>query len=407
MEIISFFILSLGLLLSVKTILYQTGHQKANRFLGTFLFCTAILFFLNFHFFYCNNFDVVLISIFGFNHFYLLIGPFAFFYIRGTLRDDARLKPHDFLHFITFFVIFAGQIPFFLSPWETKLEVARLLYDRKWEEFLSLRLNVLMPYVYSDSLRVLSILCYGIAQWGLIWKYKGSLDLHVGNYKHSSLVRKWLLIFSGFYSVIVIQRFVIGGLILFRPMTEALIEATAITCLSMSVLFVGMNFGIFIFNELFYGIMVEPVDYVGGKVALSEIGMSGSFSMQEKEDSQNQFRGLFHLGYIERIELQLEEWVQEKKYLEKVTLQDLSEVTGIPSHHLSYYFNSIMKIKFPDWRNQHRITYAKELLEGGLLSTLNLEGVAGKCGFSSRATFFRVFKDVTGVTPLDYLRSKI
>jgi AraC-like DNA-binding protein len=30
-------------------------------------------------------------------------------------------------------------------------------------------------------------------------------------------------------------------------------------------------------------------------------------------------------------------------------------------------------------------------------------GVADECGFNSKTSFYRVFKEVTGITPADYL----
>ena len=135
MEVVSSVFLVMGLFLSVKTFFYETGHQKANRYLGAFLFCAATIMFFNFHYFYCDSFTVIVISTFGFNQFYFLLGPFALLYIRGTLRDDARLKPLELLHFLPFVLLVVGMIPYFLLPWEKKLEVSRLLYERKWEDF--------------------------------------------------------------------------------------------------------------------------------------------------------------------------------------------------------------------------------------------------------------------------------
>jgi len=101
----------------------------------------------------------------------------------------------------------------------------------------------------------------------------------------------------------------------------------------------------------------------------------------------------------------LAHWVEGKKYLKGGSLNDLSEDTGIPSHHLTYYFNSILGTKLTDWRNTQRIKLAKSLIDEGLMDTLKLEGIAEKCGFNSRATFFRVFKEISGVTPLEYMKS--
>jgi len=298
------------------------------------------------------------------------------------------------------------MVIFYLFPLEKNLEIAQIFHDSKWKEFLLLRFNYIVPFIYADSLRLLSILVYGIAQWVLIWKFRKQVKLEDKRLEQYVLVRRWLVIFAGIFTIFVVQRIIIGGLTLFVPMSETLENTAMVFCLCMSVIYVVMNFGIFLFHNLMYGLIGMAIDISPKgqhlKTVLSSLPIKEGL---ENEGRPAWIKSLFELEYIEKIERLLAHWVEGKKYLKGGSLNDLSEDTGIPSHHLTYYFNSILGTKLTDWRNTQRIKLAKSLIDEGLMDTLKLEGIAEKCGFNSRATFFRVFKEISGVTPLEYMKS--
>ena len=86
-------------------------------------------------------------------------------------------------------------------------------------------------------------------------------------------------------------------------------------------------------------------------------------------------------------------------------LLQVSIESGIPTHHLTYFFNELKKISFSDWRNNLRIEHALALIHQGEINNFTLEAISVKCGFTSQSTFIRSFKNVTGTTPSNYLKS--
>jgi AraC-like DNA-binding protein len=52
-----------------------------------------------------------------------------------------------------------------------------------------------------------------------------------------------------------------------------------------------------------------------------------------------------------------------------------------------------------------RVDLAKKELSNGGLKSFSMEAVWIKSGFSSKTSFFVAFKQVTGLTPLEYLKS--
>ena len=408
MEFLSYTIFALGLLLSVKTFFYETGHSGANRFLGAFLFCCAILHFEFAKYFQCDSPLFMVGALAGLHQIYFLVGPMAYFYVRGTLRADARLKPLEYLHFSPFFIFVIGLIPFIILPWEEKLAVVRLLCEHKWGVFLEMQLNLLMPIKYAEFVRIMSVLCYGVAQWVLVWKYhnvKASPSPLPSQYM---LVKRWLVIFVLLYSIMTVQRILLGSLIIVFDESGIFEKVIIPASLSLSVMYILTNFGIFIFNSLLNGLMITPEDQER-KIGMETELPSASVPEEQvtgEEALQMWYKTLFQKEYLENIGGLLEKWSEEKKYLNRANLTDLSQDINIPSHHLTYYFNNILGVKFTNWRNDLRINHATSLIDEGFLKTQNLDGLADTCGYSSRTSFSRVFKEITGFTPSEYQGSR-
>jgi AraC-like DNA-binding protein len=117
-------------------------------------------------------------------------------------------------------------------------------------------------------------------------------------------------------------------------------------------------------------------------------------------------RQLFTPEYIEKIETHLQERIKMQKYLDSnCCLSKISDESNIPAHHLTYYFNAIKETSFSDWRNALRIAHAKELFSQGKSETFTLESISLQSGFVTQNTFIRAFKNSTGKTPSNYLKS--
>lgn len=82
----------------------------------------------------------------------------------------------------------------------------------------------------------------------------------------------------------------------------------------------------------------------------------------------------------------------------------LAAMAGTTSHALSYLFNQYMQKSYYDYVNTYRVAEFKRLVKEGDIGKYTLTAMAQKCGFSSRASFFRHFKNVTGITPAEYIK---
>lgn len=96
---------------------------------------------------------------------------------------------------------------------------------------------------------------------------------------------------------------------------------------------------------------------------------------------------------------------QQKPYKKTdLKLVDLAQLIGTTPHVLSYVFNQYMKRNYYDYVNEFRVAEFKELIAQEEFSKYTLSALAELCGFSSRASFFRYFKRMTGVTPNEYIK---
>lgn len=83
---------------------------------------------------------------------------------------------------------------------------------------------------------------------------------------------------------------------------------------------------------------------------------------------------------------------------------DLARMAGTSSHALSYLFNQYLKRSYYDYVNHYRVEEFKRLASTVDRSRYTLTAMSEMCGFSSRASFFRHFKAITGITPAEYLK---
>ena len=98
---------------------------------------------------------------------------------------------------------------------------------------------------------------------------------------------------------------------------------------------------------------------------------------------------------------------QEKPYTNPdLKSSDLAEMIGSSAHALSFLFNQFLHKNYYDYVNEYRVAEFKRLVSQPDSSKYTLTAMSQKCGFSSRASFFRHFKNLTGITPADFLKKQ-
>lgn len=92
-----------------------------------------------------------------------------------------------------------------------------------------------------------------------------------------------------------------------------------------------------------------------------------------------------------------------KSYVQSdLNLQKFALELNINPVMVSQAINQGLKMSFVDLINKYRVDESKVLLSETSHSNLKIEAIGQMAGFSSRSTFFAVFKKYTGLTPSQF-----
>lgn len=89
-------------------------------------------------------------------------------------------------------------------------------------------------------------------------------------------------------------------------------------------------------------------------------------------------------------------------FREPISLQQVADAIFVSRGYLSNIFNEVTGMKLTEYVNIQRINCAKELLAN---SGESITDIANSCGFENITYFERIFRQITGVTPLKYRQS--
>jgi AraC-like DNA-binding protein len=82
-----------------------------------------------------------------------------------------------------------------------------------------------------------------------------------------------------------------------------------------------------------------------------------------------------------------------------LSLNSLSAHLDIQPRMLSQFIHQHYQTNFSDFINKYRVEESRSMMQNPAMNHLKLEAIAEASGFTSRASFFSIFKKVTGLTP--------
>ena len=372
------------LLLSLILIFYNWNKNKTAIFLGGFLFLIA--WYAVTHYFTSISKDPYWFAIFYGNFAFLNLaaGPLLYFYIRGTIKDTAKIRPIDALHFIPFGINLAGLTPHILSPFDDKLALANkiladfsTLGDYQIDRIVPIQLN----FILRPSL-ILGYTCYSVY---LLYRFRKRQTEHQSSPQYRITFR-WLFafLFITIFSTASYLYLTFG--FFFDNQANALIKLNWATYIMTFTLFSVCIF-LLIYPQILYGL-----PHFTSKS--NEV-----FGITLEEDLEEKFSEL-----AEQIKTHFD---TEKPFLQpEFSAADLAIALDVPQHHISYCYRFIFKQGFPKMRSEYRIDYAKKLIENPENDHLSYEGIGLESGFSTRSRFYAAFQEIEGCSPGEY-REKI
>ena len=298
----------------------------------------------------------------------LIIGPLIYFYIRSLCQPHFSFEKKHLMHFVPFL----GNV---------LLALFVFVYDSQQDGFNNVQNGVLYLKIFMENGFWLSILStvfeaiYYFFSVKLFIQYREQIvQLFSNTFKiELNWIRNFLVIYVGLFLLSnllfkVVNRFVD------LTWTDSWWWFFAN---ALAVFFVGIR-GYFSTSE-----SIEKIE--------AESLKTGVIEPQLGEDYGSLSNDLVHI------------MSETKPYLNAdLTLSDLASELEVGQNKLSAYINRELGKNFNDFINEYRVEAVKETLNSPEKSHLSILGIALDCGFSSKATFNRVFKKFAGVPPSQY-----
>jgi AraC-like DNA-binding protein len=340
-----------------------------------------------------------------------MIGPCLWFYVRNVLTDRMTFRRSDLLHTIPFWVSLAGTLPYLLTPFSYKLEVAYLDINNS-DAAYHIRYNWLMSNQWNNLSRSAVQVGYAVAcLWMLARFQRIRVQEAFATIPKGGMIYKWLIAVSVFVLLTGIYYFT-GAFLFFRnPSLASRIVSQYNVVYAFGVLLACLPSIVLIFPEILYGIprrrdapgLVGP-QKVSPETPDATAPPAGTATPEIPTEAPRRPEGpeddpLWELG--QRVIDLLE---REKPYLQKdFSVEYLAVILGVPRHHLYYCFKNVLKQTFVQLRNKHRIEEAKRRLLTADLQETTLANIGFECGFSAHSTFYRIFTELEGCTPGEFV----
>jgi len=336
----------------------------------------------------------------------LLYGPFLFFYVDSLTNNREKFPKVYLLHFIPFLIVLVALIPFFMQSAEIKLRIINGLenYSRKY-------IFIIVMQLISGPVYVVWILL-------LLKKHEKNIGIHFSFTEKIEL--KWLksltLGLAGIWLVILIVYAIWDLFNLQIPFERELIIYTAMTVfvfvtgykgLKQSPVFLN-SFDKNIYSDLDkknaqFTIYDKTKKESGQKVSKPDTYSFTNYDSKKTKESKKEDTDKEMQQNIDKLLLYMKE---KKPYLEdKLMLSNVASAINIPHYKLTKIFNEKLKKNFFNFVNSYRVKEVKEMLLDAKNDHFTILAIAYECGFSSKASFNRIFKQLTNMTPSEYQKN--
>lgn len=297
------------------------------------------------------------------NVFYLLIGPFVYTYIRRLLfyeNDKYHLKYYHYLP-VVFYLIYGV---FHINSYDSIENISN------YRTYLFFIVEVLF---------FTSITGYLIKSYNLFTYYKRNeikeLSFSPNSIQYIQLTLLCLALYMLFWLLGIFELF---GIITWikRPLIYD------ISCLI---------FGVQIYIVSFYNLKFPEIFKIpfpsNDKNALKK---KNTLDEKEIHKIQNLVKSYFEI---------------EKGYRRpELSLSILANEINTTTNKLSWVLNNIYKKTFYELVNEYRVADFSQRINQNMHKEFTLIAIAVEVGFNSKSTFYKAFKEITKMTPSEYIR---
>lgn len=345
-----------GVFLGIVLLTTKKGFPSANRYLAAvmFIFSLAVVERV------VSLSDMYVVwphLLFVSSPFWFVLPPLYYFYARSFTGQPVSFSPAQILHAVPVALVIAYFTPYYLWPAEMKLIFVqdRSLFYNHLESFLYSTLYYGQSFAYLTA----SV---------LVFKRRGKILLENGWLTLSYSVLLLYVTFNGFQSIYYFFTY--------KDLFDFKLWGTPI-------------YAIVVYSFAYFA-WVRP-----------EMIFIPRWKLWEQKN------GRLSTPEMESIVKRLENLMQTQKlYLNgDLKYSDVAANLGISVRSLSNALNDHAGQSFNDFINEYRIREAKQFILKGKLENETILSVALSSGFKSKSSFNRIFKNHTGQTPTEFLRS--
>ena len=305
------------------------------------------------------------------------IGPLIYFYVKSLTQPYFKFRKIDYLHFLPALIYFVYRVGVFTydaqQPGFSDVQNGR--FDS------SMTANYIGQFI--SIFNEVSIFTYTALAVRSYLKYRKSIVEYFSNTYQIELnfIRNFLILFIGLYFIEVVLD--ITEYSFFETYWKQRWWGKFAGVLIM--FYVGM---MSYFSDLSKLYNLQPI--------VSDVSIPPT--TDNKTSTSN--------PEINQLKKQVADFMEnEKPYLNpEITLPELAKALKLSTNQLSQIINSGFDKNFNEFINEYRVEMVKTKLKDGSLKHLSLLGIAMECGFNSKATFNRVFKKITNVSPSEFAK---
>jgi AraC-like DNA-binding protein len=304
--------------------------------------------------------------------FIFLAGPALWFYIKSLTNKDFRFSIWHLFHFLPFVLVF---LILYVENYSLSAE-QRIAFETS---------NALLQtWIFPLIVTMIVFSTQGYYVWGLfiLHDYRKKIKTYFAKLDNINL--GWL-------------KFLLICSIVFHASISALY--------ALNIFFVFASYGnLQLFGYLIAALFVIVIGFFGLQQGDIFSSVPEKFSFEKASEIETIPSKLTNTE--EAFVYKLLQYMKEHKpFLDsELTLGTLSAFMDVSPEYLSGILNNRLNKNFFDFVNHFRIEEFKKLSSLPENQKLTLIALAYDCGFSSKATFNRVFKNITGTTPSQYLQ---
>jgi len=311
----------------------------------------------------------------------------SYLYVRAVLYNEKRFTYKDLPHLIPFLILFVSYIPYYILPIAEKAIIVKSIVN---DMSMADKYNFgFIPEKLFFIFIPIQTTYYVILQWRLLFQYKKSnKQIEVQN--QLNIVIKWIKIFTSSSTVFVVGYFILIILALNVPSFFYTPAGMIIPGLCLSISF-------FIISSY---LLINP--YV----------LSGLPFIKYKEIESNLLENELRVvpfiktDYSKEIKLIDDYFLEKQSFLRQgLNISMVAVELNIPVRDLSYIINNYYTVRFNDFVNKYRVEYILSKVGMAQLDIYTLEALSKEAGFSHKSSFYRAFKKIHNVAPLEYLQN--